>query len=114
MWSLLKSAFPDARFRKQVPLRHYIVDFASHRMKVVIEIDGGQHTSTSDAARTRTIEADGYRMVRFWNNEVLENDAGCMAKLKQFLGHAHPHPAATRQQAAKSAHPSPIQGEEAS
>lgn len=112
MWLLLKQFYPDMRFRRQVPLRHYIADFASHRARIVIEIDGGQHTPDSDALRTKTIEAEGYKVVRFWNNEVLGNPEGCMIRLGQVLWQVHPHPAATRQQAAKSTHPSPIQGEE--
>ena len=111
MERLLKKNFPKARFRFQVPLRHHIADFASHRLKVVIEIDGGQHSVESDAQRTFDIEGEGYRVIRFWNNEVLENGDGCMIRVGQLLGHDHPHPAATRQQVAKSAHPSPIKGE---
>ena len=112
MWRLLREYFPEARFRQQVPLRHFIADFASHRMKVVIEIDGGQHADEKDARRTAIIEAEGYRVIRFWNNEVLENGDGCVIRLGQLMGLNHPHPAATRQKVAKSSHPSPIKGEE--
>ena len=112
MQRLLKENFPQARFRFQVPLRHHIADLASHRLKLVIEIDGGQHSPEKDMKRTSDIEDEGYRVVRFWNNEVLENGEGCMARLGQMLRRDHPHPAATRQQAAKSSHPSPIKGEE--
>lgn len=112
MQRLLKQHFPEARFRFQVSLRHYIADFASHRRRLVIEIDGGQHSEEVDAARTATIEAEGYRRIRFWNNEVLENGEGCLLRLAQLIGRDHPHPATTRQQTAKSAHPSPIEGEE--
>ena len=85
MWLLLKECSPDARFRRQVPLRHYIADFASHRLKLVIEIDGGQHSPATDSLRTRAIEAEGYRIVRFWNNDVLENGDGCMKRLHGLL-----------------------------
>ena len=112
MWRLLRESFAKARFRRQVRLRHYIADFASHRLKVVIKIDGGQHSEEKDAPRTAIIEAEGYRVVRFWNNEVLENGEGCMMQLAQLLGQEHPHPATTRQHVAKSPHPSPIEGEE--
>ena len=112
MERLLKENFPEARFRFQVPLRHHIADFASHRLKVVIEIDGGQHNAEVDAHRTADIEGEGYRIFRFWNNEVLENGEGCMIRLGQLLPRDHPQPAATRQQVAKSLHPSPIKGEE--
>jgi very-short-patch-repair endonuclease len=90
MERLLRESYPEARFRRQVPLRHYIADFASHRQKVVIEIDGGQHSEETDAFRTAIIEEEGYRVVRFWNNEVLENGEGCMIRLAQFLAARSP------------------------
>ena len=111
MQRLLNENFPKARFRFQVPLRHHIADFASHQLKLVIEIDGGQHNVDVDAQRTADIEGEGYKVLRFWNNEVLENSEGCMIRLGQLLRQDHPHPAATRRQAAKSPHPSPIKGE---
>ncbi len=110
MWKLLKQCFRESRFRRQIPLGHFIVDFASHGASLVIEIDGGQHDPEVDAARSRVIEAEGYSIIRFSNNEVLENGEGCMIRLGHFLRQHHPHPAATRQQAAKSSHPSPHQG----
>lgn len=70
LWRLLREAFPEARFRRQVPIRQYIADFASHRAKLVIEADGGQHDEDSDAMRTSVLEADGYRVLRFWNNDI--------------------------------------------
>jgi very-short-patch-repair endonuclease len=74
MWRILREAFPDARFRRQVPLHHFIAEFASHRARLVIECDGGQHSKETDAQRTRLIEAGGYRVLRFWNNDVLGCD----------------------------------------
>ena len=111
LW-LLREHFATARFRFQVPIRQYIVDFASHRLRLEIEIDGGQHSREADAARTAIIEAEGYRVIRFWNNEVLQNDEGCVIRLAQLIPRDHPHPAAPRRHAAKSSHPSPIKGEE--
>lgn len=88
MWRLLREHCAEARFRRQVPIRHYIADFASHRCKLVIEIDGGQHDPANDARRTTEIEAEGYKVVRFWNSEVLDNAAGCAARLGMALtGH---------------------------
>jgi very-short-patch-repair endonuclease len=111
MWHLLKECFPEIHFRRQVPIRHYIADFASHRLKVVIEIDGGQHSLERDAARSRAIEAEGYRIVRFWNNEVLGNGDGCVLRLQQHLGRPHPHPTSASEQARMPPYPSPIKGE---
>ena len=94
MWDLLRLAFPDLHFRKQVPLRHFIVDFASHRAKLIIEVDGGQHAlSTTDADRTLVLEAEGYRVLRFWNNEVLGNPDGVHSVIAAALHEHHPHPA---------------------
>lgn len=112
MRRMLREHFREARFREQVGLRHHIVDFASHRLRLVIEIDGGQHSAEKDAERTATIEAEGYQIIRFWNNEVLGNIEGCYLRMADLVGRAHPHPASTRQRAAKSSHPSPIKGEE--
>lgn len=92
MWTLLRSAFADRRFRRQVPFRQYIADFASHRARIVIEIDGGQHNAEVDAPRTRIIEADGYRVVRFWNNDVLTNIEGVAVRLAEVLAETSPPP----------------------
>ena len=66
---------PASHFRRQVRLGRYIVDFASHGLKLVIELDGGQHVRRNkrDAERTKFLKREGYRVLRFWNNEVLTN-----------------------------------------
>ena len=92
MWRLLRESFPEARFRRQVPLRHYIVDFASHRVRLVIECDGGQHNDEIDAHRTALIEAEGYRVLRFWNHDVLGNPDGVHSFIAEALLDGHPHP----------------------
>ena len=92
MWRLLREAFPEARFRRQVPLRRYIVDFASHRSRLVIECDGGQHNQEVDAERTTLIEAEGYRVLRFWNNDVLGNADGVHSMIAAALAEAPPPP----------------------
>lgn len=85
MWAVLRKQLPDAKFRRQVPLGSYIVDFASHRHKLIIEIDGGQHGERMerDATRTSFLEAEGYRVLRFWNNEVLETIDGVVERIAQ-------------------------------
>jgi very-short-patch-repair endonuclease len=92
IWTLLRTAFPDWRFRRQVPIRQYIADFASHRAGLVIEIDGGQHNEEIDAPRTAVIENDGYRVVRFWNNDVLANIDGIATLLTKALDEISPPP----------------------
>jgi len=56
----------------------------------VIEVDGGQHSSEADADRTAIIEAEGYRVLRFWNNDVLGNAEGCAHMLKEALAAPSP------------------------
>jgi very-short-patch-repair endonuclease len=100
MWQLLRQSFPESRFRRQVPIRTFIADFASHRSKIVIEVDGGQHSIATDAARTQSIEAEGYLLLRFWNHDVLGNPEGVHAAIGRALHRRHPHLT------------SPIEGEE--
>ncbi|NML07566.1 DUF559 domain-containing protein [Sphingomonas sp. G-3-2-10] len=54
---MLREAFPEARCRRQVPFRQYFADFASHRYKLIVEADGGQHRPDTDAVRTGTIRS---------------------------------------------------------
>lgn len=82
-----------------MPIRHLIADFASHRAKLIIEVDGGQHSPEADDDRTRLIQAEGYRVIRFWNNDVLANPDGVHSAIVTALDADHPHPA------------SPIKGE---
>jgi len=93
MWRLLRESFPEQNWRKQVPFRQYVADFASHPAKLVIEVDGGQHSVEVDASRTAVIEADGYRVLRFWNDDVLGNPDGVWSLVDGLLRHPHPHPA---------------------
>ena len=77
------------KFRRQVWLGPYIVDFACWERKLIVELDGGQHVAAAsyDEARTQWLEHRGYRVVRFWNNEVLlEIDAVLEAVLDNLKG----------------------------
>jgi very-short-patch-repair endonuclease len=79
-WHLrYRLSMSDTHFHRQVRLGRYIVDFASHRARLVVEVDGGQHAEqSSDIERTRFIESEGYRILRFWNNDVLSNIDGVL------------------------------------
>jgi very-short-patch-repair endonuclease len=61
------------KFRRQVPMGPYVVDFVSHRSRLIVELDGGQHAvqMEHDRERTRWLESRGYRVIRFWNNQML-------------------------------------------
>jgi hypothetical protein len=67
------------KFRRQCPIGNYIVDFVSYEARLVVEVDGGQHSeSESDKARDGWIESQGFKVLRFWNNEVLGNIEGVL------------------------------------
>jgi very-short-patch-repair endonuclease len=92
MWVLLRENFPNARFRRQVPIAQYIADFASHRHRLVIEVDGSQHSEEVDAARTAVIEGQGYRVIRFTNYDVLTAEDGVFLIIDGAIRGDHPHP----------------------
>ncbi|HZU89931.1 MAG TPA: endonuclease domain-containing protein [Stellaceae bacterium] len=82
------------RFRRQVPIGRFIADFVCHEVRLIVEIDGGQHDSAAEpeVRRTRFLESEGYCVLRFWNNEVLENLDGVHAIIAGYLRRLHPHP----------------------
>ena len=69
------------KIRRQVSIDAYVLDFLCVEARLVIELDGGQHEPALDADRTATIEAAGYAIIRFWNNEVLGNLDGALTVL---------------------------------
>src|SRR4051812_38586617 len=74
LWGALRGEqFVDFKFRRQHPFGIYVADFICLSAKLVVEVDGGQHANTieEDAKRTRSFERAGFRVLRFWNNEVL-------------------------------------------
>jgi len=65
------------KFRRQQPIGKYIVDFVCFEKKLVIEIDGGEHLQSSrDEIRDEWLQKNGYKVLRFWNNDVLKNTDG--------------------------------------
>ncbi len=76
LWAQLrKKRFSNLRFRRQFVLGKYIVDFISLEPKIIIEVDGSQHAEqiNYDLKRTAYLESMGYKVLRYWNNEVLGN-----------------------------------------
>lgn len=91
LWMKLRNRqLEGVKFRRQQPIGPYIVDFASLQRGFIIEIDGGQHneerTKERDEERTRRLEQRGYRIMRFWNNEVLTNLEGVLERIRETLG----------------------------
>jgi very-short-patch-repair endonuclease len=80
LWQILRQPpFSAAKFRRQVPIGPYVADFLSYSRRLVVELDGGQHAdSLSDRRRDAWLRAQGFRVVRFWNADVLRNIDGVM------------------------------------
>ncbi|WP_424771780.1 endonuclease domain-containing protein [Pontixanthobacter sp.] len=94
LWSHLRaSQFEGVKFTRQFPIGGYVADFACRSLKLVIELDGGQHSgSVTDAARTKLIEAHGYKVIRFWNNDVLANTEGVLTRITEEIAIARNNP----------------------
>jgi len=95
IWRHLRNLNLDGiKFRRQQPLGPYIVDFIAAEKKLVIELDGGQHAANKvlDKDRDQYIESEGYRVLRFWNNEVLQNTEGVLERLRQEILKDTPSP----------------------
>jgi very-short-patch-repair endonuclease len=89
LWKCLREQLPSAKFRRQVPFGPYFADFASHSVRLIIELDGGQHDEATDAVRTAFLQEEGYRVIRFWNHDVMQNPEGIMAAIATAFT---PHP----------------------
>ena len=78
--------FESAKFRRQVPVGSYVADFLCYQARLVIEVDGGQHAGpVRDKARDRWFERNRFRVLRFWNNDVLENIEGVLTAILQAI-----------------------------
>jgi very-short-patch-repair endonuclease len=90
LWSYLrrKSLF-GFKFRRQEQIGDYIVDFVCYEKKLIIELDGGHHnqdeTKINDARRQIWLESQNFKVVRFWNNEVMKNIKGVLQKIKENI-----------------------------
>jgi very-short-patch-repair endonuclease len=87
------------KFRRQMSLNGFVVDFCCPDAKLVVEIDGGQHDDQrlKDLRRTRNLETSGYLVLRFWNNQVLQNLDGVLEEIlntinQQTIEPPHPNP----------------------
>ena len=84
------------KFKRQVPVDRYIADFLCTDARLIIELDGGQHAVTveADAKRTAFLASCGYLVLRFWNNDVLQNMDGVLEEILATLPQAPsaPHP----------------------
>lgn len=87
MWRALREAFPLLKWRRQVPVGPYYVDFLCFAERLIIEVDGGQHAlaTEQDAGRTAFLTREGNRVLRVWNNDVLANIDGVIADVARDI-----------------------------
>ncbi len=89
LWQQLRDRKLGVKFRRQHPVGRFILDFACEELKLGIELDGGQHNQERgliyDAERTAMLEKSGWKILRFWNNEVMENPEGVYAVIAQTV-----------------------------
>ncbi|MDD3019556.1 MAG: DUF559 domain-containing protein [Alphaproteobacteria bacterium] len=105
-WSKIRGRkFENVKFRRQVPLGNYILDFVCFDLRLVVEIDGGQHCECqTDQFRDSFLEEEGFLVKRYWNNEVLGNIEGVLADLIEVATplrkspHPNPLPQGAREQ----------------
>jgi 16S rRNA processing protein RimM len=93
LWSRLRdSRLENYKFRRQHPIAPYVVDFFCEQRELIIEVDGSQNTPEVDKDRTAFLENEGFKILRFWNNEVLDNIEGVLLKILEILKTPHPSP----------------------
>ncbi|PIW27039.1 MAG: hypothetical protein COW30_11740 [Rhodospirillales bacterium CG15_BIG_FIL_POST_REV_8_21_14_020_66_15] len=88
LWQALRNRqLAGHKFRRQHPVSPYVADFACVERGLIVEVDGGQHSGRedADAVRTQAMRAQGFRILRGWNNEVMENLEGVLAVILQAL-----------------------------
>jgi very-short-patch-repair endonuclease len=87
LWNRIRNRQIDRhKFARQVPLGAYVCDFVCRDKHLVIEVDGGQHAeSPADAVRDAYLIAEGYRVLRFWNDEVFGNLDGVLITIQDAL-----------------------------
>ena len=92
LWSVLRRRQLNGfKFRQQVEIDGYVVDFLCAERRLIVEVDGGQHSPERDARRTAYLEGQGFLLIRFWNNDVLQNLDGVWTTIEEALS-TPPHP----------------------
>jgi very-short-patch-repair endonuclease len=97
LWRELRQLKPlRFHFRRHAPIDRFIVDFACYSARIVIEVDGGQHNLRAgveaDEQRDAYLRQHGYRVLRFWNNDVMGNLEGVMCEISNALSKKLPYP----------------------
>lgn len=95
LWYLLRSRrFENYKFRRQHPAGNYILDFACCEVRLAVELDGGQHDENQEYDRQRTLwlNRKGWYVIRFWNNELWDNEEAVLERILETLQMLQPSP----------------------
>ena len=100
LWERLRARrLEGVKFRRQYPIGAYVADFCSLEQRLLVEVDGGQHADQEryDEERTRWLTAQGFRVIRFWNSDVLNNIEGVIEVVLSHLSDPLPAALSTKQ-----------------
>jgi very-short-patch-repair endonuclease len=93
LWQHLRAGRLDGlKFRRQHPIPPYIADLCCIERNLIVELDGSQHSQEADAARTRFLESQGWRVIRFWDNDVLLATGAVVEAIWNAIVEPYPHP----------------------
>jgi len=89
LWQLIRNNQLGVKFKRQHPIGDYIVDFVCREKWLIIELDGGQHNEDdniiNDKIRTQYLESRGFKVIRFWNNDINNNIEGVILDIKKYI-----------------------------
>lgn len=92
LWRHLRARqLSGVKFRRQLVIGGFVTDFATMDLRLIIELDGGQHAAAIDAPRTAALAAAGWHVIRFWNHDILTNIDGVLAVILQEISNIRAH-----------------------
>lgn len=100
LWSHLRlKQIEGIKFRRQQPIDNYVVDFASFKYRLLVEVDGGQHSTDKerDNERDQYLRMQGFEVLRFWNNDILHNVKGVLEIIREYCLKHPPPPLPSRE-----------------
>jgi very-short-patch-repair endonuclease len=93
LWQRLRNRqLGGAKFRRQATIGPFVADFLCVEARLIVELDGGHHSDERDAARTAFLDSHGYRLIRFWNSDMLQNRDGVLQAILIALEEEMPSP----------------------
>ena len=94
LWTMIRNDQLGVNFRRQHAIGNYIPDFVCIQKQLIIELDGGQHAEMegADEIRDSWMRAEGFKVIRFWNNDVFQNLEGVLETIRKHLISPHPNP----------------------